>query len=171
MDQHEAFLCRFLKHQAEIRAFIGSLVRDHHSCDDVFQEVSLILWRSFARYDPGHSFGAWARGIAAKKVMQSWDKVGRQPVPLAPEAIQAVLDAYDRTENTSLPKADALHQCVERLPETQRQLLHLRYADSLKLDEIAGRLSSTVAAVHKALTRVRARLHTCVERRLAVGEA
>lgn len=169
MDQQELFLCLFLKSQAEIRAFIGSLIRDRHACEDVFQEVALILWREFSNYDPQRSFGAWARGIAAKKVMQCWDRVDRQPVPFAPLAIQAVLDAYDRSETSSLPQMDALQQCVEKLPDRQRRLLRLRYENSLKLDEIARRLRSTVAAVHKALTRLRGRLHACVERRLAVS--
>ena len=80
MDRQEKFLRLFLQHQGDVRAFLGSLVRDPHARDDLFQEVALICWRDFARYDPTRSFGAWARGIAANKVKQWWAQARRAPV-------------------------------------------------------------------------------------------
>src|ERR1700722_9826599 len=143
MDPKNEFLPLFLEHQISVRAFLGSLVRDRHARDDLFQEVALTLWQEFSRYDRGRSFGAWARGIAANKVLQRWHKDNRLPVPFAPEAIQALLDAYDRSEQTESLKAEALEQCLEQLPEKSRQLLALRYERSLKLVEIAERLQTT----------------------------
>ena len=68
VDRHETFLRLFLKHQGDVRAFIGSLVRDRNVRDDVFQEVALVCWRDFDRYDRSRSFGAWGRGGAAPHV-------------------------------------------------------------------------------------------------------
>ena len=123
MHNQDEFLTLFLRHQVDVRAFIGSLVRDLHTRDDIFQEVALILWNEFARYDRSRSFGAWARGIAARKVLQRYEKDTRSPVPFAPEAIQALLDAYERTEVSESERAEALQRCVERLPEKSRRLL------------------------------------------------
>ncbi len=173
MGPETEFLPLFLAHQVNLRAFIGSLVRDPHTRDDVFQEVALVLWNEFARYDRARPFGAWARGVAAKKVMQRWSKDQRQPVPLQPEAVQALLDAYDRAERAGPPEAreaDALERCLEQLPERSRHLLALRYERSLKLGAIAARMRSTLDAVHKALSRLRARLEECVRQRLAAAE-
>src|SRR3954464_9494227 len=115
MNPQDEFLTLFLRHQVEVRAFIGSLVRDLHGRDDIFQEVALILWHEFPRYDRSRSFGAWARGIAAKKVLQRFEKDTRAPMPFAPEAIQALLDAYERTEVSESLRAEALQKCVEYL--------------------------------------------------------
>jgi RNA polymerase sigma-70 factor (ECF subfamily) len=167
MELHNEFLPLFLEHQVSVRAFIGSLVRDRHARDDLFQEVALVLWNEFPRYDRSRSFGAWARGIAANKVMQRWQKDNRLPVPFPPESIQALLDAYERSEQSESLKAEALEQCLEQLPPKSRQLLALRYERSLKLGEIAEMLRTTLDAVHKALSRIRDRLQQCVERRLA----
>ena len=52
MERHDEFMRLFLQHQSEMRAFIGSLIRDRHAREDVFQEVSLILWRQFEEFDP-----------------------------------------------------------------------------------------------------------------------
>jgi RNA polymerase sigma-70 factor (ECF subfamily) len=167
MDPQNEFLPLFLQHQVSVRAFIASLVRDRHTRDDLFQEVALTLWHEFARYDRSRSFAAWARGIAANKVLQRWHKDNRQPAPFPPEAIQALLDACERSEQTESRRAEALEACLEQLPEKSRQLLNLRYDRALKLGEIAQRLHTTLDAVHKALSRIRDRLQQCVERRLA----
>ena len=172
MDGHDEFMRMFLRHQSEIRAFIGSLIRDRHAREDVFQEVSMILWKQFEQYDSSRPFGAWARGIAANKVMQAYDKSARAPVAFSPEAIQAILDAHDRVEEDSPLQSEALSRCIEQLPEKSRQLLNLRYQQSLKLEAIAARVKSTLHAVHMALSRLRTRLAECIELRMkAMGGA
>ena len=170
MDRHEQFLRLFLQHQSDVRAFIGSLVRDPHAREDVFQEVALICWRSFDRYEKARSFGAWARGIAANKMLQLWDRRGRQPVAFPPKTVEAILAAFDRTEQDASPRLDALRRCIDGLPDKSRQLLSYRYEHSLKPDRIAALLNRTRDAVYKALARIRMRLQDCVRRRMALAE-
>jgi RNA polymerase sigma-70 factor (ECF subfamily) len=170
MERQEEYLKLLFGCELEIRAFIGSLVRGSHDCDDLFQEVALTLWKEFSRYDRSRSFGAWARGIAAVKLMQRWDKVKRLPVILSPEAIQAVATAFDRSEVLASGKAEALEHCLDQLPEKSRQLLELRYERSLKIEQIAAELQATLDAIYQSLSRIRARLLDCVNRRLSTGE-
>jgi RNA polymerase sigma-70 factor (ECF subfamily) len=167
VDGQEEFLGLFLKHQDDLRAFLGSVVRDWHARDDLFQEITLILWRQFDRYDRARPFGAWARGVAAKKVMQDWEQSRRRPTLLPPEAVQAMLDAYDRTEPSAGPALEALEQCLERLRAEPHRLFVLRYREGLRLADIAAQFRSTSEAIHKALSRLRTRLQRCVEQRLA----
>src|SRR6185295_18682330 len=165
MGSHEEFLKLFLKHQDGVRAFLGSVVRDRAAADDLFQEVSLALFESFAHYDPARPFGAWARGIAVKKVLQGREKSRRLPLAFSPQAIQAVLDAYDRTEKLA-PDPTDLRDCISKLPPRSQSLLALRYERSLNLGEIAREVGSTLDAVHKLLSRIRENLQECLQRRL-----
>lgn len=170
MDAHEEFIGLLLRHQGELRAFLRSLVRDVHVCEDLLQEIAALLWREFDRFDRSRSFGAWARGVAAKKLLQHWDKAGRIPIPFSPAAIQAIVEAFDRRELPqphSAPQADALQTCVERLSTRARQLLTLRYDHAFGLPEIAARTGASLDAVHKALVRIRKQLRECVERHLS----
>lgn len=167
MDRQSEFLTLFLKHQGEVRAFVGSLIRDREAREDVFQEVALVLWQDYAKFDTSRSFGAWARGIAMNKIRQRWERLGRMPASLSNEALQAVAEAYDRTAATRIAHADALQHCVSQLPEKSRRLLALRYEQALKLQQMAELLETTADAVHKALSRIRDKLWECVERRLA----
>lgn len=171
MDRQEEYLKLLFGCELEIRAFIGSVVRGSHDCDDLFQEVALTLWKEFSRYDRSRSFGAWARGIAAVKLMQRYDQTKRLPVVLSPEAIQAISSAFDRSEAQASRKALALENCLDQLPEKSRQLLALRYERSLKIEQIAQEVQATLEAVYQSLSRLRARLHDCVERRLSAPGA
>jgi RNA polymerase sigma-70 factor (ECF subfamily) len=162
------FLPLFLRCEADLKAFIGSLVLDPHLRADVFQEVALALWRQIDAYDPSRPFGAWARGIAAKKVLQMRDKNARFPIAFSSETIEAVLQAYERTD-ADADRADALRECVRLLPEKARLLLTQRYENNLPCDEIARASGSTVDAVYQNLSRIRGRLEECIRRRLGLA--
>jgi RNA polymerase sigma-70 factor (ECF subfamily) len=165
MGANEEFLKLFLRHQGGVKAFLGSVVWDPAAAEDLFQETSLALWESFAQYDPARSFGAWARGIAFKKVLRRREKSRRLPLAFSPQAIQAVLEAYERTEASS-PDLDGLRDCVAKLTDRARSLLALRYERALTLGGIAKETGSTLDAVHKMLSRIREMLLECVQRRL-----
>jgi RNA polymerase sigma-70 factor (ECF subfamily) len=171
MNTRDDFLEHFLHVEADLKAFIGSLVLDSHLRADVFQEVALTLWQQIDNYDPTRSFGAWARGIAANKVLQMRQRSARFPIAFAPETIQAVLDAYERTEADSADRADALRQCLRLLPQKSRELLRLRYEENLACAEIARRLAGSVEAIYQSLCRIRGRLEECIRRRLALEES
>jgi len=171
MVDRDAFLVLLLRHEVEIKAFVASLVRDPHARDDVFQEVALTLWQQVERYDPSRPFGAWARGIAARKVLQRRDRDRRFPLAFPPEAVEAMASAFERTEGAESSWLAALRECLKKLPQKARQLLRLRYEEGLRGDEIARQTHQTRGAVYQALWRARAALEQCIRRRLsAQGE-
>lgn len=165
MGTNEDFLKLFLRHQGDLKAFLGSVVWDRAAADDLFQEVSLALWEGYPHYDPSRPFGAWARGVAVKKVLQRREKSRRLPLAFSPQAIQGILDAYERTEAAS-PDLDGLRDCVSKLTERARSLLALRYEQARTLADIARETGSTLDAVHKMLSRIRETLLGCLQRRL-----
>lgn len=173
MESNDRFLVLLLRFESDIRAFIGSAIVDAHARDDIFQEVALTLCHKFETYDPQFSFGAWARGIAANKVLEERKRNARFPVRFSPETIHALLDAFNRTEHQAPVRADALQECVKLLPQDARQILTFRYHDDLKPPEIARRTGRTIEAVYQSLSRLRAKLEECVRRRLSLelGEA
>jgi RNA polymerase sigma-70 factor (ECF subfamily) len=171
MNFESEFLRLFFQHQADLRAFIGSLVRSRPDFDDVFQETTLTLWEKFREYDPKLSFGAWARGVATNKILQWRDRKGRTPTPFSPQAIQAISDAFDRGQVLGSHTSDALDHCLQSLPAESRQLLTWWYAEEWSIERIAQHIGRATAATYKTLARLRQRLLECIQRRLAGAEA
>lgn len=173
-DARDRYMALFLQHQDNLKAYIGSLVRDRHLREDIFQDVAVILWKKFDEFDEIRSFGAWARGIASNKIMQAFARLKKNDVALSPEALDAVRVMFDQQDDTADSWVDeqlALEMCLKKLPRKSRRLIALRYDHGLKLREIANEVHSTLDAVHKALTRLRDGLRKCVERELAAVQA
>jgi RNA polymerase sigma-70 factor (ECF subfamily) len=167
MADADDFLKLFLAHQREIRVLVSAAVRDPHARDDLVQQTALILWRTFEKYDRTRPFVAWARGVARNVILQHYRQSARCPVLLDPAALEAVLEAYNETpeDEAELYQA-ALRECLQKAPPKSRQLLELRYQQTLGLAEMAAGLHCTVNAVNQTLVRIRTALRACIESQL-----
>ena len=65
-------------------------------------------------------------------------------------------------------RQEALSACIEEMPERSRQLLRLKYEESLSAAEVANRFHQTTAAVLMALSRVRKALRDCARKKLGL---
>ena len=158
-----------MANEARIRAFIRTLVSDPLAVDDVFQEVALVLWQKFDRYDPLRPFDAWARGVVAKEVLVMRRGKARCPTPFPPDVVVAILDEFERfvaSGGMTSERAEALERCVETLPPLSQKMLRLRYGKSMSVKQVALSLGRTIAPTQRALSRIRQRLADCIERRL-----
>ena len=167
MADQTRFLQLYLANETSIRAFLYSLVRDRREFDDVYQTVVLRLLEKFDRYDASRPFGPWARGVAANEVLAFRRSEGRCPTPFSPEVVGHILDSFEaRLAAESFDRQEALDECLKSVPEESRQLLALRYRESLPMADIAARVGGTMAATQRAIARLRVRLGECIERRL-----
>lgn len=168
MISPDHFLPLFLEAQSDLRAFIGAMVRDPLAREDVFQEVSMVLWKSFHKFDQTRSFGAWARGVAARKIMEDRRLRARLPESIEPEVLEAVAQGFDDDHASSLwqSRERALKDCIEQLPPRSSELVSERYAKGAEIDELASGLGMSVDAIYQALSRLRRQLRECVQRRM-----
>src|SRR5438093_11027111 len=88
--REEVFLALMSQHRSEMKAFVWSVVWDRALGEDILQEAALVLWKQFADYDPTRPFGAWARGVTAKLVLQGLARRKREALSFAPEMIDAM---------------------------------------------------------------------------------
>lgn len=169
MNHPDQFLPLFLETQSDLRAFIGAMIRDPAGREDIFQEVSMILWNSFGKFDRSRSFGAWARGIAARKILESHRLRARLPEAVPPEVIEAVAEGFESDFSPSVwqRRESALNQCLDQLPSRSGALIADRYTKGRSVEEIADDSGMTAEAIYQALSRLRKQLRDCVERRVS----
>lgn len=165
--RYEAFLTQFTRVQTQVLAYVRALVHDRSAADDVFQTVSLTLWRRFDSFRSGEPFLPWALGIARHEVLHYWRARRRDRLVFSEAAIERLADAASGLAAEADPRQRALEACVQSLPDRQRQLVALFYGQRLPADQIAAAWDRSVHAVYKALKVMRRGLLECVERRLA----
>jgi RNA polymerase sigma-70 factor, ECF subfamily len=163
----ESFLHHFLHVQHDLRAFIGAMVRDPTAREDVFQEVSMTLWKNYAKYDPSRPFGAWARGIAARKILESHRQIARLPETITPEVLDSVAAAFSPEDELWQRREQALKHCIGRLPTHSGQLMDQRYSQGFSMEQLSKERGMTVESLYQTLSRLRKLLRDCVTKRLA----
>lgn len=139
------------------------VVRDLVKREDIFQETLLTLWQTFDVFDQSRSFGAWGRGIAAKKILQARRHDHRFPVILDPEIIERIREAFDENEGEVPVYERGLRHCLDQLPARARSLLERHYEKRESGRVIAKALGKSEAAIFKNLSRIRQQLAKCLE--------
>jgi RNA polymerase sigma-70 factor (ECF subfamily) len=168
MNHPDRFLPLFLEVQPDLRAFIGAMVRDPAAREDVFQEVSMILWKSFQKYDPARPFGAWARGIAARKILEDHRLRSKLPESMPPEVIEDLAKAFepDHTQDAWQQRERALADCIQQLPQRSGELIADRYAKGRSIEDLSTDTGMSSEAIYQALSRLRKQLRECVTRKI-----
>ena len=168
--RYEAFLGHFARGQAQVMAYIRSLVHDRTAADDVFQTTCLTLWRRFDTFREGEPFVPWALGIARHEVLHHWRSRRRDRLVFSESVLSQLADMAIGLADEADPRQEALEACVQSLSDRQRQLVSMFYGQQLPAEQIAASWDRTVHAVYKALKVMRRSLLDCVERRLAAAE-
>jgi len=164
----ERFMRLFADHRHAIFSYIFALVANEHDAEEVFQDVSVTLWRRCEDFIPGTNFMAWARTVALNQV-RNWRRThARDRLIFSDPIIEQLADDHAAIDDEAADARAALRQCLQKLRETDRDLITRCYAtDAPPFNEIAVALDRPPNSVYKALIRIRRALHDCITAVLA----
>jgi RNA polymerase sigma-70 factor (ECF subfamily) len=150
--------------------------------DDVLQEVYLDVARRIDRFEdrgPG-SFLSWVRAILDQKVVDARRVAHYKVRDIDREVPAAVgsgsssywnlldnLYAESGTPSRVVRREEAVNAlltCMTHLSEAHRQVIQLRFLNGLSVDEVAGRLGKSKAAVVALTGRALEALRTSMDR-------
>jgi RNA polymerase sigma-70 factor, ECF subfamily len=165
-----SFMTLFLHEQARLYQFTVTLLANTADADDVFQETSLALWQAFGQFKPGTDFYRWARQVAYNRILNHWRREHRGVQYLDPDVLGLI--ASDAEELDGEPNGGAelslaaLLDCMKRLSEEDRHLIHRSYADNASGRQLSEELGRPVNSIYKSLGRIRRTLMKCTEREM-----
>jgi RNA polymerase sigma-70 factor, ECF subfamily len=147
-------------HQEPVFRFAYLLVRDPVEAEDIAQETFLRAYRAFTSFDPQRTLRPWLLSITANLSRNRRRSLGRYMAALG-RFFHA--DAHEQVgvEDLSARKEEkqVLWLAIQRLSETDRQVIYLRYFLELSVDEVAqatGVASGTVKSrLHRSLKKLR----------------
>ena len=152
-----------------VSAYVRSMTRDFHDAQDILQEVSMIVVRKYGDYDAARPFIAWVIGIARNEVLAYRRRLSTECRTFDDATMEQLTRAFVETKDQWDPLAEALEDCVKRVPQKARQLLELRYVNDLRYEQISLALGVSVSSVKVAMHRLRANLRSCIERHPAAS--
>jgi RNA polymerase sigma-70 factor (ECF subfamily) len=166
-DRSEEFVRLLARHRGELSGYIFSLVPHAADAEEIFQEVSVVLWQKFDTFTPDTDFLRWASRVAHFRVLQFYRTRRRSPESrgIADEELIAALDEDYQAVRDSLDlQRAALARCLDRLDQRDRELVERRYRQDLDVGEIAAALERPVKSIYRSLGRIRRLLIECTQR-------
>jgi len=167
-DRRDAFARLFAKHDRWLFSYLVTLLGSPSQAEEVFQEVCVVLWRELETFELGSDFVKWVAVIAHNQVRKFRRQNKRQGFQLNDETFGYLASAaVDRADLFDY-RREALRQCLGKLSQDDRQLIHQCYDDNTSnFKAVANRLGRPVNTIYKALNRIRHALHECINRTLA----
>jgi len=157
-----------------IYAFIARRVRSRADIEDLTAEVFQQALANLSKFEwRGVPFRAWLYRIAANAITDRWQLVSREPGGFAAEQTDrsAQLD-FEETERRA-----QIYRLVTTLPQEQRRVIEMRFAEEKSIREIAREMKRTSGAIKqlqfRAIKNLRLRLGQKPDRRMrkAHGQA
>ena len=157
---NNAFDVLLTRHQAKVYNYILQMVKDRNLADDIFQEtfVKAITTIKQGRYAEAGKFSAWVCRIARNLIIDNFRQEKVEATVSTDDSNYDVLNRKDLSEDTiedmlidSQIQAD-VRRLVKQEPDSQREVLIMRYYKGLSFKEIAD---VTGVSINTALGRMR----------------
>ena len=165
-ESRKRLMTLMTRHQRQIFAYIYALVPNRYDAEDLLQETSLVICEKFNDFEDGTDFVAWACQIAYWRIRYSRQKFARSKVVFNQEVLDAVAQTASEMTKELDGRHEALGNCLQKLPQRDRELLLVRYEQGSGVEEAARRSGRTLQTAYKALARLRKLLLDCVSNQL-----
>jgi RNA polymerase sigma-70 factor (ECF subfamily) len=155
----------------ELFGFIFAMLQNRADAEDVYQQCAVVLWKKFATFTPGTSFSAWAIRIAQYEIKDFVKARRRRKVFFSDAILEAIAVSYQvESSDAQNQRMEALARCLEKLSDRDRRVFKECYAVNRDYRKIAEAEGKTMAAIYKAISRIRKSLYVCVQRKMAAEQ-
>jgi RNA polymerase sigma-70 factor (ECF subfamily) len=129
-----------------VYAYVARRVGDRNQAEDLTAEVFREALAGIQKFEwRGVPFIAWLLRIASRAVADHWQRSGRESGNPAQDTVRPGPEEIERSA--------MLFQLVDRLPETQFRVIHMRFVEQKSIREIAGELGRSEGAVKQLQLR------------------
>jgi RNA polymerase sigma-70 factor, ECF subfamily len=145
-----------------VYAYVARRVQNRSDAEDLTAEVFHQALAKIAQFEwRGVPFSAWLYRIAANAIAARWQRAARErgsPVADDPP------DSRARVNPEEVERTAQLFRLVKTLPDDQRRVIEMRFAEEKSTHEIARELHRTDGSIKqlqfRALTNLRAQFRT-----------
>jgi RNA polymerase sigma-70 factor, ECF subfamily len=157
-ENPERFADLYELHFERVYAFVLRRAHSREEAEDITSEVFRQALANIKRFEwRGVPFAAWLMRIAANAINDRWRRQARERGKPAPEEVSMEKEPSQGTESRA-----ALFRLVRALPQDQRLVMQMRFAEEKSVREISLALGRSEGAVRqlqfRALTKLRGEL-------------
>jgi RNA polymerase sigma-70 factor (ECF subfamily) len=129
-----------------VYAYVARRVIDRHQAEDLTADVFREALAGIRKFEwRGAPFSAWLLGIASRLIADHWQRAGRESGNPAPDP--------DPQGSPEVERRAMVFQLVDRLPQAQLRVIHMRFVEQKSIREIAHELGRSEGAVKQLQLR------------------
>ena len=162
MDPAADFVRIWARHQAEVERYVYMMVPRAADAAEVLQDVSVLLWQKWEKYDPARPFVPWAIKFAWLEVLKWRQRQAREKLVFSDSLIEQLGARHGDEAPLMEARRKALDGCLARLSAQQRKWVDLRYSRHGAVKEEAARTGVSMHKLYYALEKIRAQLLDCI---------
>ncbi len=152
----EKFIVVLEKNQGIIRKITNSYCKNIEDRDDLIQEITIHLWKSWSKYNDKYKLSTWVYTIALNVAISFYRKTYRRNS--LNQAIHEETVFVDTEEYNSLSEdIKELYHYISELDALNKALI-LLYLDQYSYEEIASTLGVSKTNVSTKLSRIKKQL-------------
>lgn len=159
--EQEAFGALVLAHQQFVYNLAWRALDDPHEAEDVAQEAFVRAWLALPNFRAQAQFRTWLYRIVTNLCYNRLPRLRRELTALGDAEMTDWPDTAQTDPAAEVESAERrahLYEAMDRLPESYRLLVLLRFQQGLAYEEIAMVTSLPLGTVKTGLHRARAKL-------------
>jgi len=134
------------EHFCRVYAYIARRVGNRHQAEDLTADVFREALAGIGKFEwRGVPFAAWLLRIASRAIADHFQRSGREAGNPAREP--------EQPEPAEIERSAMVFELVERLPEAQYRVIHLRFVEQKSIREIAEEMGRSEGAVKQLQLR------------------
>lgn len=146
--------------------FILGLVHSPQDAEEILGDTNLLLWEKFEEFQPGTDFRAWACRIAHYRVLKFRERQRFRSkwLPLSDEILSSITETTIRHVDILESRRIILGECLQKLPEQDRELLDRRHHGGATIAQISQEIGRPLEGLYKVYQRIYRTLAECIDR-------
>lgn len=137
--------------------------------EEVVVETMYEVWRSAKNFAGQSKVSTWVLGIARYKVL---DKMRKRGIQQTREVDDEDVDIRDESPGAfekiaQAQQAQQVKDCLETLPDDQRECMHLVFFEEMSLVDIAEVQQSPANTIKTRMFHARKKMKDCIEKQIS----
>lgn len=153
---------QFVKQLEENQNIVHKICRiythDQHSHNDLFQEITIQLWKAYPKFRGDAKFSTWMYRVALNTAITLYRKKKRSPqtTDIDPLTYRIKAEYYDDTEERQLK---LIYEGIKQLNDIEKALVFL-YLEDKNYAEISDTLGISEVNARVKMNRIKTKLRT-----------
>jgi RNA polymerase sigma-70 factor (ECF subfamily) len=152
----------YRRFEPRVLGFARQRLNDPAAASDILNEVMLEIWKSAPRFEGRSSVATWVLSITRHRVIDRLRQRGNRVFEDLDEAGPADTAASAEDALAGAGDASAVRDCIERLPDAQREAVHLAFFEDLAYGEIARIMDCPEGTVKTRVYHAKRSLKDCL---------